>query len=260
MERRRFLRSTVAGGIAAAVNMEAWAAPAEPGFLTLEWFHCRRDQDVSRLRAFLGSALVPAYNRVGARPVGIFQTSVGPDTPGFLVATQYPSMRATQEAADKLQRDEKWSAQLISLDENWELAYDRREASLLRAFKTFPAIELPKAADSAENLFELRIYESRNLQAHRKKVAMFDNGEIDVFRKVGIQPLFFGSTLFGSDMPNLTYMVYFPSWEARKEAWARFGQDPDWRKMSSSPGSSDRELVSRISNQLMTPVSGSQIR
>jgi hypothetical protein len=261
MERRRFLESTAAGLAGAGLSLNPASAQPGPGFIALEWFRCRRDQDVQRLRTFLGNALVPAYNRAGGKPVGVLQTSVGPDSPSFLTVTQYPSMAAIQDAAQKLQRDEQWSADLLKLDENWELSYDRLESSLLRGFRSFPRIETPKIADPARtNLFELRMYESRNVTAHLRKIAMFDAGEIDIFRRVGIQPVFFGTTLFGQDMPNLVYMVYFPTWEARRDAWAKFGEDPDWKKISSMPGNSDRELVSRISNQLMTPLAGSQLK
>ena len=89
---------------------------------------------------------------------------------------------------------------------------------------------------------------------------MFDGGEIDIFRRVGINPVFFGSTVFGSRMPNLTYMVYYPAWEARAEAWSRFASDPDWKKLSTAPGNVDRELVSIISNQLMSALPFSQLK
>jgi hypothetical protein len=169
-------------------------------------------------------------------------------------------MAAIQEAAAKMAHDEKWIAEQLAFDEKWELAYERREASLLRTFKSLPGIEVPKQEAGKSNIFELRIYESRNLLGHTKKVAMFDNGEIDVFRRVGVNPVFFGATVFGARMPNLTYMIYFPSLEARGEAWSKFGQDPDWKKMSTAPGNTDRELVSSISNQIMTPLPSSQLR
>ncbi len=261
MRRRRFLKSSIAAGLASGIPAAAAPANAAPKYLALEWYRCRRDQDVQRLRDFFGGSLIPACNRAGLRTVGLFQVSVGPDAPSFLVLTEFASMGAAQDIDTKLLRDEKWAADLVALDEKWDLAYDRREAWLLRGFKSFPGIEVPKTLDPARaNLFELRIYESRNLQGHVRKVAMFDNGEIDIFRKVGITPVFFGSTIYGPNLPNLVYMICFPSVEARSEAWGKFGQDPDWKRISTAPGSADRELVSRISNQLLTPLPGSQVK
>jgi hypothetical protein len=260
MRRRRFIQSAVAGGFAAGIPSWSGAAEDSRQYLTMEWYRCRRDLDVQRLRDFLGNSLVPAANRAGVKPVGVFQISIGPDSPSILLIAHYPSMAAIQEAATKLAQDEKYTADQTAFDEKWELAYERREASLLQTFKSIPGLEVPKVESGKSNVFELRLYESRNMLGHTKKVAMFDNGEIDIFRRTGINPVFFGSTVFGPRMPNLVYMVSFPSLESRGEAWGKFGQDPEWKKISNVPGNTDRELVSSISNQIVTPLPFSQVR
>ena len=260
MKRRTFLKSAVAGGFAARVPFLSGATEEDRKYLTLEWYRSRNDLDVQRLRDFLGNSLVPAYGRAGLKPVGLLQTSIGPDSPSILVVAPYPSMAAIQEVAAKLAQDEKYTGDQTAFDEKWDLAYERREASLLRTFKSMPGLEVPKVDAGKTNLFELRQYESRNLLGHTRKVAGFDNGEIDIFRRCGINPVFFGATVFGPRMPNLVYMVSFPAIEARTEAWSRFGQDPDWKKMSTGPGNTNRELVSSISNQIMVPLPASQVR
>lgn len=260
MRRRELLMGGLAAGLAAGIGPVPAGSQSGERYLALEWFRCRRDIDVTRMRSFFGEALVPGYNRAGVRPVGVFQTTVGPDNPSFLVVSAYAAIDGVADLHRKLGSDALWGQHLKAFEEKWELAYERRESSLLRGFRTFPGIELPKVEEGKSNLFELRVYESRNSSGHERKVAMFDDGEIEVFRRVGIHPVFFGSTLFGTRMPNLTYMVYYPSWEARAEAWTKFSQDPQWKKMSAAPGSSDRELVSSISNQLMTALAASQIR
>lgn len=260
MERRDFMKAAVAAGLAGSSNAGAEGAETVEKYLTLEWFRCRRDQDLQRMRAYLGESLLPAYSRAGVKPVGVFQPSVGPDNPSFLVVSSHASMAAIQEAAGRMRADEKWQKDMNAFDEKWELAYDRRESSLLKGFKSFPGIEAPRVEAGKSNLFELRVYESRNALGHEKKIAMFDNGEINIFRRVGVNPVFFGSTIFGTRMPNLTYMVYYPTWEARAEAWSKFGSDPEWKKISTAPGSTDKELVSSISNQLMNPLPFSEIK
>src|SRR5207247_1857526 len=253
-------RAGILAGLAAAAQIAAQAAAVE-GYVTLEWFRCRRDIDVQRMRSFLDDSLLPAYNRSGIKPVGVFQPLVGPDSPSFLVVAPYTSMAAIQETKGKrMAQDEKWTKDLAPFEEKWELAYERRESFLLRGFRTFPGIEIPRIEAGKTNVFELRIYESRNTTGHEKKVAMFDDGEIDIFRRVGVNPVFFGSTIFGSRMPNLTYMVYYPAWEARAEAWSRFASDPDWKTLPTTPGNVDRELVSIISNQLMSALPFSQLK
>ena len=89
---------------------------------------------------------------------------------------------------------------------------------------------------------------------------MFDDGEIAIFRKYGLQPVFFGETIVGPKMPNLTYMVAYDDWAEREKAWRRFVTSPEWRKLSKTPGLSDAEVVSNISNGLYRPVSGSDIK
>ncbi len=256
MRRREFIGAAVAAG----VSLTEARAQADARYIAMEWYRLRRDQDPQRLRDFLASSAVPALNRAGIQPVGAFQVSVGPDNPSILIVKPYSSLAAIQEASDKLAADDRFTAAHKALDEKWELAYDRIECSLLRGFKSMPGIEVPKVETGRTNLFELRIYESRNYAGHVRKVAMFDDGEIDLFRRMGINPVFFGSTIFGPNMPNLAYMVSFPSIEARAQAWSAFGQHPEWKKMSTVPGATDRELVCRISNQLMTPLPFSQIK
>jgi hypothetical protein len=257
MKRRRFIHSALAAGVGAGAAPDAESAGEQ--FLTLGWYRARRDLDLERLRGHL-SSWSAAANRAGVQPVGAFQVMIGPDNPSFLVVAAYPSMAALEEKRAKIETDETWRRESAAFDEKWDLAYERMETSLLRGFRTFPGIEQPKSEGGKPNVFELRTYESRSTSAHRKKVAMFDGGEIAIFRRVGIHPVFFGSTVFGPRMPSLTYLVYYPSWEARAEAWSRFGSDAEWKKLAGTPGNADRELVSAISNQLLQPLPFSQIK
>jgi hypothetical protein len=87
----------------------------------------------------------------------------------------------------------------------------RSESSLMLAFEKLPKVEAsPLAAARKPRIFEMRIYESANSDAARRKVEMFNGGgEIAIFQKTGLTPVFFGQTLIGPRLPNLTYMVVF---------------------------------------------------
>ena len=37
-------------------------------------------------------------------------------------------------------------------------------------------------------------------------------------------------------MPNLTYMLVYEDMAARDKQWAAFAADPEWRKLSTTPG------------------------
>ncbi|HTI91944.1 MAG TPA: NIPSNAP family protein, partial [Puia sp.] len=105
-----------------------------------------------------------------------------------------------------------------------------------------------------------RCYESPTESAGQKKIGMFnDAGEIDIFKKVGARPVFFGETIIGERRPNLTYMLCFDNMEAHDTHWKAFGTDPEWKKISSMPEYSDALLISKITRTFLTPAGYSQI-
>ena len=117
------------------------------------------------------------------------------------------------------------------------------------------------AANGCEEtaLFELRTYESHSQPANWKKIEMFNEGEIGLFRRTGLTPVFFGETLVGSKLPNLTYLLVFDDQASRDKNWATFVADPEWKKLSTTPGYTDAEIVSNISNLFLRPTPYSQI-
>jgi hypothetical protein len=129
-------------------------------------------------------------------------------------------------------------------------AFVRAESSLLRAFDAMPALEPSAGAGTATpRIFEIRTYESHSDRAALNKLAMFNAGEIPIFRRTGLTPVFFGETVVGAKMPNLTYMLTFKDMPARDAAWAAFSQDPDWKALSGDP--QYRENVSAISDIIL---------
>jgi hypothetical protein len=132
---------------------------------------------------------------------------------------------------------------------------------VLAAFPNVPRVEVPAAtATKGPRIFELRTYESHNERAHRMKVRMFaEMGEVDIFRRVGLAPVFFSSTLAGPRMPSLVYMLAHESLATRDKSWDGFRNDADWKKLRSTPGYADAEIVSNITTVLLRPTSYSQI-
>ena len=122
-----------------------------------------------------------------------------------------------------------------------------------------PVIEVPK--DKLKNksrIYEIRIYESHSMVAAKKKIEMFnEGGEIEIFKKTDLNPVFFGETLAGPRMPNLTYMLVFDSMKARDENWKVFVDSPGWGKLSKDPQYKD--TVSNITDIILSPASFSQI-
>jgi len=128
------------------------------------------------------------------------------------------------------------------------------------AFESMPKLEAPSfSGGGSSRIFELRTYESHSRKAHLKKVEMFNRWEMAIFRRTGLPPVFFGQTIVGGRQPNLTYMLGFENAQARDKGWSAFGADVEWKKVRSTPGYTDPEIVCDISNVLLRPASYSQI-
>jgi hypothetical protein len=238
------------------------AADTRPKILELVRLRLRNTQDnmAQRTNEFFSKAYFPALQRSGAGPLGAFNSLIAPDTPFLLLLLQFEDMAAWESSRQKLAAD-KELAKARETYASGPLGYTRYETTLLRGFPTFPAIEVPQPmAGGKTRIYELRTYESNNTVTLARKVRMFDQAEIGIFRKVGMVPVFFGETLIGQNMPNLTYMVGFDDLAAREKIWSAFGSSPDWQKLRSQPGLADAEIVSNISNTIVRPTGFSGIK
>ena len=137
-------------------------------------------------------------------------------------------------------------------------AYSRIESRFMKAFAGIPVIEQPAYSKAkASRLFEIRTYESQDTNKARLKVEMFNKGEIDIMRNVKLGPVFYGETLIGPDVPNLTYMLSGTDDESHKAHWKGFLGHPEWDRMKKL----DRYkgTVSKITSIFYTPTEWSQI-
>jgi hypothetical protein len=261
MTRRKFAGAAAAG--TAGLAQSAAAQSKAPAVFELRYFRLRNSQDQQRQRTadFLRDAVMPAAKRAGISTLGFFTTAVGPDMPSILMVSSHASLAALEAATGKLAADKEYAKALEAFSNAPGLGYMRMETSLLRAFDGMPQIEVPPADEKRPaRVFELRIYESNNSVSLRKKIGMFENGEIAIFRKTGLLPVFFGHTIAGPRMPNLTYMLAFDDLAAREKNWRTFVTSPEWKKLSATPGLSDAEVVSNISSSILSPLPFSPIR
>jgi hypothetical protein len=134
------------------------------------------------------------------------------------------------------------------------------ESSLLAAFEGWPKPTPPaSAATKGKRIFQLRIYESPSDGEHARKVEMFHSGEFEIFLKAGFHPVFFGDTLIGARMPNLTYMLSFADQAELDAKWDVFRNDPAWKKLSTSPRFAYDQIVTNITNLILSPLRCSQV-
>ena len=212
--------------------------------------------------AFFQNALIPAANRAGITPVGVFNLTVGSGTPAMYVLLPSASLEALVNLEAHLAND----AQYMSAGTPFlsapavAPAYQRIESQLMIAFEKIPGITLPAAtATNAARVFELRTYESPSDLDHKRKVEMMQSGEELIFAKAGFTQVFYGDTLIGGHLPNLTYMLSFESLATRDQHWSAFGTSPDWKAMQANPRYAFEDIVSNISNFILTPAAYSQI-
>jgi len=251
-----------AAALSAAAQSQTPTTASKANFLELRRYQMRnsKSNQVSRTGAFLSQVYVPAARRAGIGPIGIFSAVIAPESPFLLVVSSYRSLAEMQTATEKLAKDAEYGKGLAEFDANPELPYVRIESTLLRCFDTVPSIEKGKTPAAGDRIFELRTYESDNETTVKRKIKMFGDGELAIFRRCGLQPVFFGEALAGANLPRITYMVAYDNMAGRDQAWAAFGSDPEWQKLRATPGLTDPDIVSNISNAILKPAAGSEIR
>ena len=216
----------------------------------------------------LDNAMIPAMNRLNITPVGVFETSAelnagdrGYDKANDLkvyLLCQYRNMTQMTSLAPRLLADETFrtdAADVFAAPMN-EPIYETCESTLMYGFPNCPQIEVPTL--DADRLLQIRFYKSYNIERNAAKIAMFDpDGELALFRECGMSPVFFGETLAGRMMPNLTYMLGFKNAAEKDAAWAKFVASPEWKELSGSPKYKD--TANKIVNIFLKPSPKSQI-
>ncbi|MBZ5619969.1 MAG: NIPSNAP family protein [Acidobacteriia bacterium] len=257
MKRRQFVSAAAAAGMVRA-------APAPtPGnaLFHLLYFYMRTGTQVDRTTDYLNAVFLPAARRAGLGPLGFFSPVIAERSPFILSLATYPSFASMETIHNKFSDDKEFEKGWDSYNNIANPAYVRMESTLLRAFDGMPALETPPTdATRAPRIFEIRTYESVNEKASRRKIQMFNQGEIGIFRRLGMTPVFFGQTIVGRNLPSLTYMLAFDDLASRDRLWRGFGADPEWQKLRAQPGLSDAEIVSNISNTIVRPLAFSPIR
>jgi len=266
MKRRDFLTTACIGGVAAATfsSVSAQETPAK-----YEYFEVRkqtvRPEKLQRLIDYANEVMIPGLKRIGIAPFGYMiddpqlSRSENTELRDVYAFIQYRSMdecmglraRFAQET-DLIAKYQESRQGTSSQNPNF-LSMDR---TLLRFFDSVPRFEVPTQA--ADRVFELRIYRSFDSERNTAKIKMFEEGgEIDIFRKCGINPVFFGNAVFGTFLPNITYMTGYENAAALTKAWDTFRAHPDWLKLKDDPAYAD--TATEIKRICLRPLPGSQI-
>ncbi len=258
MKRREFLAAAgLVGmaGVSSPANARERKDEGKREYYELRRYHLHVGSKKNLVGDFLRDVGIPAMNRIGIEPVGVFSAMYGPNSPTLYVLAVHKSLESVAKAASRLLEDDEYrKADFVNTGLS-EPGYVRIESSLMVAFKDMPKLEVP---EKKPRIFELRIYESHGIKAAKKKIEMFnEGGEIAIFKKTGLRPVFFGETLIGPRIPNLTYMLAFDDIETRNKQWKVFSSDPGWKKLRANEAYKD--TVSNITDIILRPARYSQI-
>ena len=211
------------------------------------------------LRSF-DSYLISDRNRMGFDKVGVFYVDTdlmrgdrNYDADYYDTAVFVVQESTSLEAFLDLQKRTADDFTRFNLSD--DLQFVDEEMTVLRSLACQLRISVPYR--NKDRLLQLRTYNSPNYERNIAKARMFEQGELDLFRRCGMEPVFMGSAIFGTWIPNITYMLSFEDDEARRDGWDMFVRHPEWRQMSQDPQYS--RTATRIRNLFLRPSHGSQI-
>ncbi|MEP7277750.1 MAG: NIPSNAP family protein [Bacteroidota bacterium] len=263
MKRRSFVKtsllSTTLAGVLPLQNRVAEGKKSKQEFYELRVYTFKNTEQQKITEDYFEQAAIPALNRLGSKSIGVFRELKPADQTRLFVIIPFASIEDFAQANDKLLNDTVYMASGSSYLNATAAApaYERIESALLKSFEHMPKITPP---GRKPRIFELRRYESPTEMAGKRKIEMFnEKGEIDIFKRTGLVPVFFGESIIGPLRPNLTYMLVFDDMAAHDAHWKVFGRDPEWKTISSQPEYTDAKIISHITSTFLVPVECSQV-
>lgn len=264
MKRRDFIAAAAVGTAAGAFVSEAVSAKeAGRELIDIRTFWAPDAQSRQDLIDKIDELLVPNRKKFGFGKTGVLFTDLEKNTDknfdpkyhqAVFVVTSAPDFAKLEAWHDKLYTGLD-KAQMLNKSTK-ESVYFEMEAALLRAFPHFPTLQVPTL--SPDRVLQYRCYFSPNPDRCFAKRNMFDvRGELTLFQKCGMSPVFFGEMLYGNMMPNISYMLSFKNEDARTNGWDQFRNADEWKVMKVEKEFED--TATRIRNLVLRPSKNSQI-
>ena len=239
----------------AALSPRVNGEKVQHDFYQIKIYHLKTNEQVDQLDEYLKNVYMTALHRLGIKNIGVFKPIANDTSSVKLIYVLIPfnSAEAWMKLEESLTKDVVYISAAKSFREapSDKYPYIRMESTLLEAFSGQGHMLLP-ATKNAERVFELRSYESPTENLSEKKMAMFNTGgEIDIFRRLGFNPVFYARVVSGNHMPNFMYMPVFDNVLQRDAQWKIFGSDPQWKEISAKPENENKVSVSHIDSILM---------
>ncbi|MSU23631.1 MAG: twin-arginine translocation signal domain-containing protein [Opitutus sp.] len=272
--RRTFLKTSLAASAAATLGSVKLSA-AEKSAAAREYYELRSyrlkpGKSAEALDRYLAKALIPALNARGVPAVGVF-TELDVDKPAATstpkadspvwVLIPHASLESFVSVSAALNTDatvQQAGADYLNAPKA-SPAFDRVDTWLYVAFTGFPKLAVPAFSQRRvpTRVFELRDYESHSELKALNKIAMFNAGEIEVMKDLGMSPVFYGQSLAGPNLPHLRYITGGPDLATHLGNWKKFGPHPIWAKLKDDPQYKDN--TSKNTARFLAPTAYSQI-
>jgi hypothetical protein len=203
----------------------------------LKIYHIENADQEKRLDTYLEKAYIPAMHKAGIAKVGVFKPVLSDEKEAgtkVYVFVPYKNLQQFTGLSVKLEKDKEY---LKNGKDYIDAAHDnppyrRIETTVMRAFTGMPRFQESKVTGpKKDRVYELRSYESATEKQYLNKVKMFNEGEIEIFDRLGFNAIFYAEVIAGAHMPNLVYLTTFENMESEKAHWKAFGTDPQWEKM-----------------------------
>lgn len=259
MKRRKFVQSSLIGTSVIASGFPFAAASNQADgkdIIELREYELSFGGNQANLHTYLKEALIPALNKYGVQHVGAFSELGNFEPVKIYVLIPYPGIEEYFTIPSSVLKDTDY----ISAAKNYNnlppdnKVFNRFTTQLMIGFDGLPKLN---ASYKGSGVYELRTYEGYNEDAVRRKISMFNEVELSIFRNNGINSVFFGEVIAGPNLPYLTYMVTFKDMAERNQKWSKFGADPEWIRIKDLPEYANS--VSNIIKKFLEPLPYSQV-
>lgn len=221
------------------LSFSAYSKEKPKEYYQITVYHFTSAEQEKIIDAYLKNAYLPALHRQGINKIGVFKPVANDTASDKRIYVLIDSKKLKQlislptqllKDRDYLQAGEEYNNSSYK-----NPPYVRMENILLQAFDMAPDLTLPDLkGTSKEKIYELRSYESATEALHYNKLKMFNQGgEINIFKRLGFNAVFYAKVIAGCHMPNLMYMTSFENRQEREAHWKTFSADSAWKKLSS---------------------------
>ncbi len=218
-------------------GLGAFGAPVQAStepktrFYVLEQLFMKNGTQMPRVHEFVSKAVLPALSSLHEGPKIYLEALVAPHMPQFAAIYGFESLDQLWNMHRKVLDNADLRKKAEEFESGPEAPFENQTSTLIEAASYSPEIVAPNPPPPTPRIFELRTYHSPTWRQLGALHDRFAGPEIRIFDRCGVHPILYGSTVFGSKIPNLTYVIPFASLAEREKAWNAFAADPEWVKV-----------------------------